>query len=252
MKLGRWTIRDDHNFKKRYITISDIVIYSSNIGTLQLAQRLSGKEILEGYKDFGITKKTGIDLPYEKIGTMPKHYQLSAGEAKGKDNVFKATVSYGQGMRSSFMQVLKAYTVFNNEGKIVTPMIVKKNLRHKPIQVISEKTANLMKKLLIKTVLIGTGKKAAYPGLEIGGKTGTANIARGGKYKKKYMSSFFGFANDEENRYSIGVTVNNPNSKGKYWYHYYASESAVPVFNEIVKILVKLNYLEPTEIADSN
>ncbi|MCK5293999.1 MAG: penicillin-binding protein 2, partial [Arcobacteraceae bacterium] len=245
MKVGRWYIRDDHKFKKNYLTIQDIVIYSSNIGTLQLAQRLKGAEILEGYQRFGITKKTGIDLPYEKVGTMPSVYQLRAGEDKGKDNVFKATVSYGQGMTSSFMQILKAYTVFNNDGKIITPMIVQKELTHQPIQVISKSTANIMKRLLIKTVKDGTAKKAIYDGLEIGGKTGTANIARGGKYKRKYMSSFFGFVNDKNRRFTIGVTVNNPISTGKYWYYYYASNSAVPIFKEMVDILVKLNYLEP-------
>jgi cell division protein FtsI (penicillin-binding protein 3) len=59
------------------------------------------------------------------------------------------------------------------------------------------------------------------------------------------MSSFFGFANDNKgHKYTIGVTVNNPNSKGKFWYYYYASNSAVPVFKELVSTLVKLNYLE--------
>jgi len=245
MKVGKWPIRDDHKFKKHHLTVQDIVMYSSNIGTLQLAQRLKGAEILEGYHKFGITKKTGIDLPYEKVGKLPSVYQLRAGENKGKLNVFKATVSYGQGMTSSFMQILKAYTVFNNDGKIVTPTIVQKELTHQPIQVISKKTANIMKELLIKTVNEGTGKKAIVKGLEIGGKTGTANVARGGKYKRKYMSSFFGFVNDKNKKYTIGVTVNNPISRGKYWYYYYASNSAVPVFKELVDILVKLNYLEP-------
>ncbi|HIP55927.1 MAG TPA: penicillin-binding protein 2 [Arcobacter sp.] len=245
IKVGRWPIRDDHKFKKNYLTVQDIVMYSSNIGTLQLAQRLKGAELLEGYHKFGIAKKTGIDLPYEKVGKLPSVYQLRAGENQGKLNVFKATVSYGQGMTSSFMQILKAYTVFNNDGKIVTPTIVQKELTHHPVQVISKKTANIMKRLLIKTVTDGTGKKAIVKGLEIGGKTGTANIARGGRYKRKYMSSFFGFVNDENKKYTIGVTVNNPISRGKYWYYYYASNSAVPVFKEIVDILVKLNYLEP-------
>ena len=254
-KIGRWWIHDDHQFKKHYLTLEDIVIYSSNIGTLFLAQRLKGAEFHKGLKKFGITQKTGIDLPYEKEGKMPKVYKFRAGEDKGKDNIYKATVSYGQGMTATFMQILKAYSAFNNDGKTVTPQIVSKVVyknqtvelkdEQKNEQVVKKATADKMKKLLIKTVNTGTGKKAKYEGLEIGGKTGTANIARGGKYQRKYMSSFFGFANDKENRYTVGVTVNNPPSRGKYWYYYYASESAVPVFKEIVKILVKLNYLTP-------
>jgi len=248
IKVDGWTIRDDHQFKKNYLDLRDIIIHSSNIGTLQIAQRLKGKEILQGYKNFGFLSKTGIDLPYEKKGQMPTIYQLSAGESKGKDNVFKATVSYGQGMRSTFIQVLRAYSVFNNNGYIVKPSIVKKTMKNKQERVISSKSANIIKKYLIQTVNKGTGKNTIIEGLQIGGKTGTANKVRGRRYKKKYMSSFFGFANDKKKKYTIGVTVNEPISTGKYWYYYYASNSAVPVFKELVNTLVKLNYLTKEEL----
>ena len=246
-KIGRWAIHDDHQFKKRYLSLKDIVIYSSNIGTLILAQRLSGQEFLDGFKSFGLSKRTNIDLPYESRGLIHKLYQYRAGESKGKDNIFKATDSYGQGITTTFMQMVKAYSVFNNNGKIVTPQIVKIKKPLEQPQVIREETASIMKKLLIQTVEEGTGKKAKMDGLTIGGKTGTANIVENGKYQRKYMSSFFGFANDEKgNKYTIGVTVNNPINRGKYWYYYYASNSAVPVFKELVNTLVKLNYLEPS------
>ncbi len=253
-KLDRFYIKDDHRFKKHYLTIDDIVMYSSNIGTLQLAQRLSGPEFFEGMKRFGFTRKTGIDLPYEKKGVMPKIWQFAANDKEKEDNVFKATVSYGQGMTSTFMQVMKVYSIFNNGGKAVTPKIVsyievddekfkKDNLESK--RIIKESTAKEIKRLLIKTVEQGTGKAAKIEGLEIGGKTGTAQIARGGKYLRKYISSFFGFVNDGENSYTIGVTVMDPVSRGKNWYYYYASWSAVPVFKEIIDNLIKLNYLTP-------
>ena len=254
-KIGRFRIKDDHRFKKHYLTIDDIIVYSSNIGILQLVQRLRGEEFSSGLKKFGITERTGIDLPYEKRGRMPKVYQFRAGESKGKDNVFKATVSYGQGMTSTFMQMLKAYTVFNNDGYIVTPQIVSalvtpnnKTLtidNQEPIKVISKRSANQIKRMLIKTVNEGTGVNTKIEGLEIGGKTGTAQIARGGKYLRRYISSFFGFANDKNNKYTIGVTVFEPVSTGKYWYYHYASHSAAPVYKELVQTLLKFNYLTP-------
>ena len=256
-KIGRFTIKDDHQFTKNYLSLDDIVMFSSNIGTLQIAQRLTGPEFFEGMKRFGFTRKTGIDLPYEKKGVMPKIWQFSAGDKDKRDNVFKATVSFGQGMTSTFIQLLKAYTVFNNDGNMITPHIVSHltydNTKYKPYddkpeKIVSKQTADLMKKLLVRTVEEGTGRAARIEGLEIGGKTGTAQIARGGKYLKKYISSFIGFVNDDAgNSYTIGVTVMNPNSTGKYWYYYYASWSAVPVFKEIVQNLVKLNYLTPKE-----
>ena len=246
-KIGHWPIRDDHQFKKHYITLKDIVIHSSNIGTLILAQRLSGQEFYDGFKSFGLSKKTGIDLKYERKGLIHTIWQYKAGESKGKDNIFKATDSYGQGITTTFMQMLKAYMVFNNNGKFTIPQIVDNNIIYPQVQVIRKQTANIMKKLLIQTVKEGTGRKAQIKGLEIGGKTGTANMVKGGRYQRKYMSSFFGFANDTKgNKYTIGVTVNNPINRGKYWYYYYASNSAVPVFKQLVSTLVKLNYLEPS------
>ena len=161
---------------------------------------------------------------------------------KNEDNIYKATDSYGQGITSTFMQVLKAYSVFNNDGIMVTPYIVKKS--DSQTKVLSSNTANKMKNMLIKTVEKGTGRKTFIEGLEIGGKTGTANIVENGRYQRKYMSSFFGFVNDKNKKYTIGVTVNDPVNKGKKWYYYYASHSAVPVFKEITKILLKLNYLK--------
>jgi len=242
-KIKRHTIGDDHRFTKNYLTLNDILMYSSNIGTLIIANRLTGQEFYDGFKKFGLSKKTGIDLPHEARGIIHKLYQYQAGEDKGEDNIYKATDSYGQGMTSTFMQVLKAYTVFNNNGKVVTPYIVKSSNTQEE-QVISKKVANEMKELLIQTVEEGTGRKTFIEGLEIGGKTGTANVVKNGKYQRKYMSSFFGFVNDNKNKYTIGVTINDPVNRGKKWYYYYASQSAVPVFREITKILLKLNYLE--------
>ncbi len=257
-KIGRWRIRDDHQFKKHWLTLDDILIYSSNIGTLQLAQRLSGRQFLDGYKKFGLSKKTGIDLPYEKTGVIHSLGQYQAYENKipKRDNIFKATDSYGQGITSTFIQLLKAYSVFNNNGYSVTPKIVN-NISHdgnimetdtpQSVQIIKKSTAQEIKRLLVKTVQEGTGTAAKIYGLEVGGKTGTANISKGkaGYSRKKYITSFFGFVNDKNKKYTIGVTAREPVSRGKYWHYYYASNSAVPVFKEVVRSLIKLNYLNP-------
>jgi len=243
-KINRHTIHDDHRFKKNYLTLDDVVMYSSNIGTLIIANRLTAEEFYDGYHEFGFSKKTGIDLPHEARGIIHKLYHYKAGEDNNEDNIYKATDSYGQGMTATFMQVLKAYTVFNNNGTIVTPYLVQDDKKIDTKQIISSDTANKMKRLLVKTVEQGTGKNTFIEGLEIGGKTGTANVVENGRYQRKYMSSFFGFVNDKNHKYTIGVTVNDPVNRGPKWYYYYASNSAVPVFKEITKILLKLNYLE--------
>ena len=256
IKIGKYYIKDDHVFKKHYLSLDDIIIHSSNIGILKLAQRLKATEMHAGFKKFGFEQKTGIDLPYERKGKLPKIWQLAVGEKKKRDNVYKATMSYGQGMTSTFIQLLKAYSVFDNNGLAIKPKILSyfsiddnkyKIEQDSPKRIVSKKTANEIKRMLIKTVNKGTGRTAHIDGLIIGGKTGTAQIAGRGAYLKKYISSFFGFVNDKHNKYTIGVTVINPISTGKYWYYHYAASSAAPVFKEIVQTLVKLNYLKPKQ-----
>ncbi|MEA1915143.1 MAG: penicillin-binding protein 2 [Campylobacterota bacterium] len=252
-KIGRHTIGDDHQFSKHHITPADIIVYSSNIGILKIAQKIKALDFYNGYKKFGLSVKTGIDLPYERTGVIHSLKQYKAYEKQAKDNIYKATDSYGQGITSTFMQILKAYSVFNNDGKISTPKIVSHAItsnnsiiklpQKEPIRIISKKSATVVKKMLVKTVEKGTGRGTKIQGIEIGGKTGTAQIARKGKYQRRYISSFFGFANDAKRKFTIGVTVFEPNAIGKNRHYRYASQSAVPVFKEVVQRLVKYKYL---------
>ncbi|WP_281950298.1 peptidoglycan D,D-transpeptidase FtsI family protein [Nitrosophilus kaiyonis] len=239
-KLGKKIITDEH--KEEWMSAENVIVYSSNIGIAQLAQKLSHIQFYQGLKDFGFSKKTGIDLPYEHTGYIPPL-------VKFRSEIYKATVGYGYGMRATFMQLLKAYNVFNNNGKEVTPRIANylslENGKqfalpfYKPKRVISVATAARMQKILIKVVEKGTGTAAQIDGITVGGKTGTAHIVEHKKYVRSYNSSFFGFANDKKNRYTIGVTVIKPKV------HYFAAQTAVPVFKEIVNILIDQGYLVP-------
>lgn len=241
-KLGKRTIRDSHKYKE--LSVEDVIVKSSNIGTLQIAQKLDAVEFYQGLKDFGFAQKTGIDLPYEKSGNIPS-------TKKFRSNVYKATVGYGYGLQTTFMQVLKAYNTFNNNGRMLTPYVGvyllghdgKKHFMPKPpeTQVLPISIAKRIQQILIKTVREGTGKNAHVEGLKIGGKTGTARIAVDGKYEKVYNGSFVGFANDEKNRFTIGVLTRKPKKK----YYYFGSQSAAPVFKEVVEKLVEESYLVP-------
>ncbi len=242
--MGRKTIVDEHAF--HMISAEDVIVHSSNIGIAQLAQKLNGEEFTEGLKRFGFTHFSGIDLPYEKRGSIPSSAQLN-------NYLYKAITSYGYGMRSNAMQMIKAYNVFNNGGKLINPMVVEAlyddNGRsipmqvQAPIQVISAATAERMKQILIKTVNEGTGTVAKTPGIEVGGKTGTAHIAKNGAYVNSYHTSFIGFANDAKHNYTIGITVIEPRTV------YFASITAVPVFKGIVDLMIEEKYLTPDPAA---
>lgn len=110
------------------------------------------------------------------------------------------------------------------------------------VQVIPVSVAKRMQKILIKVVQQGTGSGAKMEGLEVGGKTGTAHIAEDGEYVRVYNGSFFGFVNDKKNRYTIGVLVREAKKKQAY----FAAQSAVPVFKEIIEKLVDNGYLTPS------
>jgi len=241
-KIGKKIIRDSHKFE--WLSAEDVIVHSSNVGISQLAQKLNYADYYNGLEKFGFSKKSGIDLPYEHTGIIPRIYKL-------KSEIYKAVTAYGYGIRANFMQLLKAYNVFNNNGKMLSPKIVeyyqdaygKKHYISKKDykQIIPVDVAKRMQKILIKTVEQGTGVATKIPGLIVGGKTGTAHIAHDGKYTELYNSSFFGFADDKNHSYTIGVLVRKPKKR----YYYYASLTAVPVFKKIVEEMVEEGYLTP-------
>lgn len=248
-KLGTKVIKDDHKADK--YTVEDIIVYSSNIGTAQIAQKLDAIEFYQGLKDFGFSVRTGVDLPFEHPGIIPALNRFNSP-------IYKATVGYGYGMNATFMQLIKAYNVFNNNGRVLTPRLVKKlvspsgqELFPEKIpdpQVITPAIAKRIQKILIKVVQQGTGTKAKMEGLDIGGKTGTAHIAEDGEYVRSYNGSFFGFANDKKNKYTIGVVIREAKKKQAY----FAAQSAVPVFKEVVEKLVENGYLTPSTEIQNN
>ena len=240
-KLHNFTITDTHKLESA--TMEEVLLYSSNIGMAKIAQRLSPAEYNAGLQAFGFGNLSGIDLPYERTGVIPDARRF-------RSEVYRATASYGYGLRTTFIQMLKAYNIIINHGIAYEPYLVEylqdaQSIRYKlkhqaTIRIISDQTANAVKNTLIKIVLEGTGKTAQVPGIVIGGKTGTAHIAQGGKYIRKYNSSFFGFASDTKgSEYTLGISVFEPNETEAY----FAARTAVPIFKEVVELLIKEGYL---------
>ncbi len=242
-RLGNRIITDEHRYD--YLSTENIIVHSSNIGMAKLSTLLDTITFFKGLRNFGFSRPSGIDLSYELSGSIPNIHQL-------KNSVFKATASYGYGIRVNFFQLMKAYNAFNNNGLILRPTIgefynphtrpIRKIFRKRASRVLDEEVAHTMQRILIKTVKEGTGKATYIPGLQIGGKTGTAQIAVRGVYENIYNSSFFGFANDAKHHYTIGVTVIEPDPAKKL---YFASQSAVPVFRDIVEAMIQTQMLTP-------
>ncbi|MDR0407923.1 MAG: penicillin-binding protein 2 [Campylobacteraceae bacterium] len=237
-KLGQFWIKDEHTFDTNWVSAENVIVYSSNIGIAQLSQRLDTISYYKGLMDFGITQKSQIDLSYENTG----YISSLNGE------VYKGNVGYGYGLHVNFMQLVKAFNVFNNDGFIVNPKIAafiidkfgkKHEIGYDPkASVLSENIAKTIQKTLIKAVDIGTGTKAKVEGITVGGKTGTAEIRKDGKIVG-YDSSFIGFTNDSQGaKYTIGVLVIEPSRS------YFGSQSAAPIFKEIALRMIDEGYLK--------
>lgn len=237
-KIGRKTITDEHKYD--WLSAENVIVHSSNVGIAQLSQKLSGMEFNNGLRKFGFGAESTPDLVYEKTGFVPEAMRLNK-------EIYKATCAYGYGIKVNLMQLIRAYSAFNNNGKITTPQIVgslvdeyAREIKIPPyeqIQVIKPSTAQRVKRILIKTVNKGTGVKAITEGIEVGGKTGTAHIVENSKYVNKYNTAFLGFANDKTHKYTIGVIVIQPKKSQ------FAAQTAVPVFKKIIDILIGESYL---------
>jgi len=238
--LGEKVIEDVQKYNK--LSAEDVIVRSSYIGMVQLAQRLKGHELSEGLNRFGFAHFSGTDLPYERRGSLPNTEKL-------EHHLYKAIISYGYGMSANTMQLIKAYNVFNNKGLMVTPMVVNSFIDNKgkiqpivssdPIQVISPATAQRMKQILIKTVNEGSATIAKTQGVEVGGKTGAVHLANERQNINAYNTSFIGFVNDAKRAYTIAILIREPRIK------YSPSVTAVPVFKAIVDMMVEEKYLKP-------
>ena len=241
-KIGKKVITDEHKFA--WLSAEDVIVHSSNVGIAQLVQKLSGAEFHYGLKSFGFTEHSTPDMIYEKAGSIPSITRLNR-------EIYKATTSYGYSMRVNLMQLLRAYSAFDNNGRIIKPQLIDSFIdefnsqtkleNEEPIQIIQSSTASRMKKILIKTVNKGTGIKTKTPGLIIGGKTGTAHLVENGKYVNKYNTAFIGFVNDKNVNLTMGAIIVQPKKSQ------FASQTAVPTFKKAIDILVEDGYLKPSK-----
>jgi len=215
-----------------WLTFREVIEQSSNIGTAKVAQVLGPEIIYKYVKSFGFGAKSGIDLPGEISGM--------AKEPRFWSKTTMSAIPMGQEVGVTALQLASAISVIANGGQLMKPHIVKE-IRDKqgetiksfsPVsvrRVISEDTANRVKKILTGVVETGTGRMAKIPGFTAGGKTGTAQkLEPNGAYShRKFIASFIGFAPAEEPLIAIVVTLDEPRP------YYFGGVVAAPVFKNV-------------------
>ncbi|MCX7982472.1 MAG: transpeptidase family protein [Syntrophales bacterium] len=228
-------IREAQRKKYGYLTVREVLKYSSNIGSAKIAERL-GKERFYNYiKKFGFGAKTGIDLPGEVAGLLRPYQRWS--------KVDLATIAFGQGVSVTGIQLITALSAIANGGSLMRPYVVKEIVdpngkvvwENKPQvvrRVISQATARKIAGILMDVVSSddGTGKKARIEKVEVAGKTGTAqkfDFSRHVYSSERVRTAFMGFFPVENPQVAMLVVLDEP--KRDKW----GGVASAPVFKAI-------------------
>lgn len=250
-RLGTKIIHDVHPYG--WLSVRDVVKVSSNIGAAKIGLAL-GRDLQYGYlKKFGIFEPTGIDIKGEGSGLN----QALASWSR----LTVATVSFGQGIALTPLQLANAYASLANGGFLMRPYLLKKILdkdgqvikENRPQvvrQVISSETAKVIRDVLTAaTSAEGTGRQAEVQGYEVAGKTGTAqkpSTSGRGYAEGKYMASFVGWVPAHDPKLLILVVIDEP--KGVK----YGGVVAAPVFRNVASQALAYLRVEPDKIEELN
>ncbi len=230
-KIDKYTIRTWNNTYYTGSTMTEVLAHSDNVGMVYVAKKLGLDTFKKYIQDFGIGKRTGIDLQGEIApATRDEWIDLDL-----------YTAAFGQGISVTGMQMLKAVGAIANNGKLVQPRVVDKIIDSErelqipvkeELQVVTPKTAHTLTEMMEAAVEYGDAHWARPKGYRIAGKTGTAQVAIGGHYdEEKTIASFIGFAPAEDPQFVMLTIIEEP--KSSQW----GSETAAPLFFDIARKL---------------
>lgn len=219
-------------------TFAQGVQNSCNPVFIEVGNRLGVSKLYDYIEGFGFMEKTGLDLPGEAKGILYNEKNVGPVEL--------ATISFGQSISVTPMQLIRAISAISNDGKLMQPRVVKGFTDDKgnvieeiePVmtrQVISEETSDEMMEIAESVVREGSGQAAYIPGYKIGGKTGTAQKVIDGKYAQgKYICSFIGIAPTDDPQIVVLAIVDEPTGVMAF-----GSTTAGPIVKEIMQDSLK-------------
>lgn len=243
--LAGVTVRDAWQHGTLGLTTTGVFSKSSNVGTLQLAQRVGEERFNDYVHRFGIGQTTGIELPGETAGILPAFEDWGGGTF--------ANLPIGQGMALSLLQMAGIYQTIANDGQRITPRIVKKKTtpegeelpltEPEKTQVMRPEAARVVRDMFQGVVQganggqAGTAPDGAIEGYQISGKTGTAQQIdpnTGGYSMSNYWITFAGIAPADDPRFVVAIMLDNP-QRGV---HGGGGGTAAPLFKDIASWLL--------------
>lgn len=226
IRKAGFRIRDDHA-KKRWLSVPEIFMYSSNIGAAKMADDVGPKKHKAFLTKLGMLDKPSIELPEIGAPILPPRW----------NSLETMTISFGHGLSVSPLQLSSGIAAIVNGGAYVNPTVVRRNLEKGLMakQVISAKTSNTMRRLMRLVVEKGTGSQAAAAGYLVGGKTGTAEKVEGGRYKRNALVTSFVSAFPMNNpRYVVFAMLDEPKGNAKTHGFRGAGWTAAPIIGRLI------------------
>jgi len=251
-QIGKRTLHDSHPLGT--LTFQEVISRSSNIGMAILGQRMGNAELYEAVKAFGFGNKTGVDLRGENGGIVLPFRRWT--------DYSTTSIPMGQEIACTSMQIITAYCALANGGKLLRPRLFRAAIdergkiieERKEPEVIGQAippdiAKTMVEKVLRLTVTAGTGKKAAVPGYQVFGKTGTAQIASSkgkGFEANAYVGSFVGGAPASDPQVIVEVNIRKP----KRSIGYYGGTVAGPAVKQILQAYFDYMHIPPFENED--
>lgn len=222
------------------MSLEDIIVNSSNVGMIEISKAMSSKQTVDGLKKAGFGQQTGLELPGEEHGLFPSEEQLET------DPIMKATVSFGQGIAITPVQLITAFSEVINGGHNIEPSLVKdvvdengnvlykKEVVDKKDQVYRPDVSKAMKSYLKTNMEKGSGALYQIDGYDGGGKTGSAWVVENGRYKDGVIiGSFMGFAPYDDPEFAMLVVVDQPSNQE------FGGPSAGPIFHDVMEEVMR-------------
>jgi len=240
IRIARYMIRDDHP-QNRWLSVSEIYIHSSNIGSARMAVQV-GPELQRRFLDrLGLLRRPALEI--EEVGTplVPRRW----GE------ISTMTISYGHGLAVSPVQLVAGVAAVTNGGVLHQPSLLPAGAApaRPGVRVVSRRTSAKMQALMRLVVEEGTGRLADVPGYLVGGKTGTAEKSAAGGYRRHaLLSSFVGIFPSTAPRYVVLALLDEPHGTKQTFGYAGGGWTAAPAVARIIGRIAPLLGVEPTAL----